>query len=100
MTLLQFTEDTLHELEWAKAYSRSNLSNSDKVELIEHYLNKFHVPIKNQQELIITFSTILPESPEYNLLQTFLKNIGLVTCFIKLGTKEHLSIQIKKGYFK
>lgn len=99
MTLLQFTEETLQEIAWVKGYAPT-CNNTQKVEMIEHYLNMFHVPAINQQELIINFSTMLPESPEYNLLQTYAKAMGLTTSYLKVGTKEHLCLQITKGFFK
>lgn len=63
-------------------------------DLIEEILIEFDVPQDNIDELFVTRSTLLPESPQYNILQKYLISIGLITSYIKVGQRYQLSIQI------
>lgn len=62
--------------------------------LIEEILIDFDVPQDNIDELFVTRSTLLPESPQFNILQRYLISIGLITSYIKVGQRYQLSIQI------
>lgn len=62
--------------------------------LIEDILIDFDVPQINIDELFVTRSTLLPESPQFNILQRYLISIGLITSYIKVGQRYQLSIQL------
>lgn len=63
-------------------------------DLIEDILIDFDVPQDNIDELFVTRSTLLPESPQFNILQRYLISIGLITSYIKVGQRYQLSIQL------
>lgn len=95
--LFQQNKETL---EWLECYSKGNLTNEDKFEMLNQYLNEFNVPENNQLELIASGHTLLPEQPLFSILELYCKAMGLQVEYIKLGQKEALSIRMQKGWLK
>lgn len=98
--LNNYRQETKENLEWLNRYSRGNLSNHDKTEMIEHYLNLFKIPKHNQQELVTSGHTLVQQIPLFSLLELFCKAMGLQVEYIKVGQKEHLSLRTPKGFYK
>lgn len=90
----------LEELEWLKAYSKSSLSNEDKLEMLEHYLTMFDIPKSHQLELVAGNHTMIPELPLYSMLERYCKAMGLYVEYIKVGQKEQLFLRMPKGFLK
>lgn len=88
------------ELEWVKAYSSSNLSNNEKGELLQHYLDTYQIPQENQFELATVGNTLITPFPMYAVFELFANAIGLQTEYIMIKQIEFLSIRMPKDYFK
>ncbi|HBM6108004.1 TPA: hypothetical protein LY657_002288 [Enterococcus faecium] len=87
-------------IEWLRFYCKRNLSDNEKIEIIDDTLQDFDVPEINITELLLTHSTLLPESSQFNILEKYCQAMKLVTSYVKVGSRYQLAIQIPKGYLK
>ncbi|HDA6128336.1 TPA: hypothetical protein O5M36_002293 [Enterococcus faecium] len=87
-------------IEWLRFYFKRNLSDNEKIDIISGTLQDFDVPEINVTELLLTHSTLLPESSQFNILEKYCQAMKLITSYIKVGYRYQLAIQIPKGYIK
>lgn len=87
-------------IQWLRFYFKRNLSDKEKIEVIQGTLQDFEVPGINITELLLTHSTLLPESSQFNILEKYCQAMKLVTSYVKVGSRYQLAIQIPKGYLK
>lgn len=87
-------------IEWLRFYFKRSLSDNEKIEVIEGTLQDFDVPEINITELLLTHSTLLPESTQFNILEKYCQAMKLITSYIKVGSRYQLAIQIPNGYLK
>lgn len=87
-------------IDWLRFYFKRNLSDNEKIDIIEGTLKDFDVPEINITDLFLTHSTLLPESSQFNILEKYCQAMKLVTSYIKVGSRYQLAIQIPKGYLK
>lgn len=87
-------------IEWLRFYCKRSLSDKEKIEIIQGTLQDFEVPEINITELLLTHSTLLPESSQFNILEKYCQSMKLVTSYVKVGSRYQLAIQIPKGYLK
>lgn len=87
-------------IEWLRFYFKRNLSDKEKIEVIQGTLQDFEVPEINITELLLTHSTLLPESSQFNILEKYCQAMKLITSYVKVSSRYQLAIQIPKGYLK
>ncbi|MCU2131484.1 hypothetical protein N2D48_11755 [Enterococcus faecium] len=87
-------------IEWLRFYFKRNFSDNEKIDIINGTLQDFDVPEINITELLLTHSTLLPESSQFNILEKYCQSMKLITSYIKVGSRYQLAIQIPKGYLK
>lgn len=87
-------------IEWLRFYFKRSLSDKEKIDIINGTLQDFDVPEINITELLLTHSTLLPESSQFNILEKYCQAMNLVTSYIKVGSRYQLALQIPNHYLK